>query len=77
MSSRGADSDSGPWFEVDVWSEDEHGGEVGRAILTVDRNLNLLAVTAASLAGEIVGTDIVYWQQFWRPLIQDGEYVAE
>ncbi len=76
-SSKSPTPGSGPFFDVNLWSYDDQGRDVGRAILTVDRNLNLVAVTPASVGGEIVGTTIAYWEQFWKPLIRQGKYVAD
>jgi hypothetical protein len=64
------DDGTGPWFSVKV--QQPEGGPIVTFI--VDRNLALGHVVFARV---MTTTDDAYWRNYWRPIIQNGEYVRE
>ena len=48
---------------------------VGGAVLTVDRNLNVLDVELVTGAPEHITRE--FWRALWRPIIQNGEYLGD
>ena len=61
---------TGPWLTVDIVAPDCGRGR-NRALLTVDRNLQVRAVEVDS--GDVLGRSAEYW----RPIIQNGKYVTD
>lgn len=66
-----SDDPYGRWRDVGVFDLDWKS----RAHLTLDRNLQVIEIRPAMY--ETVGTDVEYWRELWRVIIQDGEYVDE
>jgi hypothetical protein len=67
---RAANGDDGPWMKVFVGGS---AAEVGGAVLTVDRNLNVLDVELNT--GSPAGITKDHWRSRWRPIIQNRAYV--
>ena len=55
---------SKPALEIDVVGEVVSGTRRARAVLVVDRDLQIVEIVP--IMGERVGTTKSYWQQYWR-----------
>ncbi len=72
--SAGRSDGTAPWFSIDIRRPGPQKS-LGRVILIVDRNLKLRDVRLITVGGELEGVTKEYWEQFWRPIIQNGKYV--
>jgi serine/threonine protein kinase len=66
--------DSGPWLELYLTGDGPENKAIGFPQLFVDRHLRLRGVGPVAPA-QRVGTTKEYWDQYWRVIIQDGEYL--
>ena len=72
---RKSTDETGPWLDVNISTETRAGVEINRALLTVNRHLEIVFVDPFDMEGETVGTTKQYWDQFWHCIIKEGEYI--
>ncbi len=77
LESRNVQDGTGPWLRVNTMYSRESGPPDSHRPLIVDRNLNLreMAPTPPHLQNERVTKE--YWNQYWHPIVQNGQYVRE
>ena len=72
-----ASDGTAPWFGVMISTKTEDGKVVNRGYFLIDRNLELRQVPPpAAVSTHIGGVTKEYWDRFWHPIIQSGEYVG-
>jgi hypothetical protein len=64
-----------PRLEIDICGPGPQGRGLPRVTLYVSDALALEDVLVNTTGGETAGVTKEYWQQYWHPIVQNGQYV--